>query len=76
MEIVTSWQLQGREEGRQEGKLELVMRQLNRKIGLMAPDVEERIRNITVRQLENLAEALLDFTNSEDLVNWLNELDN
>jgi predicted transposase YdaD len=75
MEIVTSWQLQGREEGRQEGKLELVMRLLNRKIGLMAPDVEERIRNLTVTQLENLAEALLDFTTPEDLVNWLNQLD-
>lgn len=71
MEIVTSWQLQGR----QEGKLELVLRQLNRKIGLMAPDVEERIRTLTVTQLENLAEALLDFTNAEDLANWLNEFD-
>ena len=71
MEIVTSWQLQGR----QEGKLELVMRLLNRKIGLMAPDVEERIRNLTVTQLEDLAEALLDFTTPEDLVNWLNQLD-
>ncbi len=79
MEIITSWQLQGREEGReegkQEGKLELVMRLLNRKIGLMAPDVEERIRNLTVTQLEDLAEALLDFITPEDLVNWLNQLD-
>lgn len=79
MEIITSWQLQGREEGReegkQEGKLELVMRLLNRKIGLMAPDVEERIRSLTVTQLENLAEALLDFTTPEDLANWLNNLD-
>lgn len=74
MEIVTSWQLQGREEGRQEGKLELVLRQLNRKIGLMAPDVEERIRTLTVTQLEDLAEALLDFTTAEDLANWLNNL--
>lgn len=80
MEIVTSWQLQGREEGReegrqegrQEGKLELIIRLLNRKIGLVEPELEERIHQLPNDQLENLAEALLDFTSRSDLLTWLN----
>ncbi len=71
MEIVTSWQL----EGRQEGKLELVMRLLNRKVGTLTPELEERIRQLSTTQLEDLAEALLDFTNVGDLVAWLNGLE-
>ncbi|OUL26575.1 flagellar assembly protein H [Nostoc sp. T09] len=64
MEIVTSWQLQGR--------LEIVMRQLNKKFGAVTPKLEERIRQLSPSQLEDLAEALLDFTNAGDLVAWLN----
>ena len=75
MEIVTSWQLQGREEGRQEGKLELVKRQLNRKIGSMTPFVSERVSQLSTTQLEDLGEALLDFTSSGDLLAWLDGLE-
>ncbi|OWY67553.1 hypothetical protein B7486_30620 [cyanobacterium TDX16] len=35
-------------------------------------NVIERIRQLSLTQLENLAEALLEFYSSEDLVNWLN----
>ncbi|TFI53577.1 DUF4351 domain-containing protein [Mastigocladus laminosus UU774] len=70
MEIVTSWQLQGRLEGR----LEIVMRQLNRKVGAVTPELEARIQQLSPTQVEDLADALLDFTNVEDLVTWLNSL--
>lgn len=70
MEIVTSWQLQGR----QEGKQELIIRQLNRKVGTVTPELEERIRQLPITQLEDLAEALLDFINAGDLVAWLDAL--
>ncbi|MGL5925306.1 DUF4351 domain-containing protein [Chroococcidiopsis sp.] len=32
----------------------------------------ECIRQLSLTQLENLPEALLEFSSSEDLVNWLN----
>jgi predicted transposase YdaD len=70
MEIVTSWQLQGR----QEGRLELILRQLNRKLGSLAPELEARIHQLTANQLENLAEALLDFAAAENLVAWLDDV--
>lgn len=78
MEIVTSWQLQGRQEGRQEGRLEgrleIIMRQLNRKVGAVTPELEARIQQLSPTQVEDLADALLDFTNVGDLVTWLNSL--
>ncbi|BAY88958.1 MULTISPECIES: DUF4351 domain-containing protein [unclassified Tolypothrix] len=66
MEIVTSWQL--------EGKQEIIMRQLNRKVGAIALELQEKILQLPNTQLEDLGEALLDFTSQEDLVNWLQGL--
>ncbi len=71
MEIVTSWQLQGR----QEGELAVIMRQLNRRIGSITPELQERIRQLSLNQLEDLAEALLDFSDVADLVAWLDRLE-
>ena len=81
MEIVTSWKLEGREEGRQEGKQEgrreealaLIMRQLIRRIGAVDPQLQERIMGLSLSQLEDLAEALLDFSDAADLAAWLDE---
>ncbi|QIR35318.1 DUF4351 domain-containing protein [Tolypothrix sp. PCC 7910] len=63
MKIVTSWQL--------EGKQEIIMRLLNRKVGAIALELQEKILQLPNTQLEDLGEALLDFTSQEDLVNWL-----
>jgi predicted transposase YdaD len=56
---------EGRQEGRQEGikkgKLELVVRLLERRVGEIAPDIQIRIRRLSIEQLENLGEAVLDF---------------
>lgn len=79
MEIVTSWMEEGiqrgRREGRQEGELALIMRLLNRRIGTLEPQLQERIRQLPITQLEDLAEALLDFSTVEDLTNWLSNLE-
>ena len=61
----------GRQEGRQEGETLLVVRLLKRRIGLLEDELETCIRSLSVEQLEALGEALLDFTQSADLVNWL-----
>ncbi|MDZ7956437.1 MAG: DUF4351 domain-containing protein [Aulosira sp. DedQUE10] len=47
------------------------MRQLNRKVGAVTTALQEQIHQLPNTQLEDLSEALLDFTNREDLVNWL-----
>lgn len=61
----------GREEGRQEGQVKLIMRLLSRRLGQLNPDFEVRMSELPSHELENLAEAMLDFSNAEDLTAWL-----
>lgn len=57
MQIVTSWMEQGLRQGKQEEALSLIMGLLPRKVGTLTPELQERIRQLTLAQLENLAEA-------------------
>jgi len=64
---------QAKEEGRQEGKQDLILRLLNRRIGEIDASLIERIKGLSIEQLENLGEALLDFSSVADLETWLNQ---
>lgn len=65
----------GREEGREEGEIigqqKVIIRQLNRRLGEMEASLIERIRQLPVQQLEELAEALLGFSTVAELEQWL-----
>ena len=56
-----------------EGEANLVLRLLHRRIGEIPQNLTERIQELSVEQLENLGEALLDFESQGDLVNWLEQ---
>ncbi len=62
---------QGAQQGRQEGELTLVLRQLHRRIGIVSPDIEAKVQALLLTQLESLGEALLDFSQPSDLDDWL-----
>jgi Domain of unknown function (DUF4351) len=47
------------------------MRLLTRKLGNITPEVQLRVNGLPIDQLEELGEALLDFTQMGDLLNWL-----
>jgi len=64
---------EGRIEGIQEGEFKVVLRLLNRRFGELPPHITETIQKLTVEQLEDLGEALLDFNIQADLINWLNQ---
>lgn len=49
----------------------LVLRQLQRQIGDFNPEVRSQIEALPLEQLENLGEALLDFSSGTDLNDWL-----
>lgn len=59
------------ERGKREEALLFIMRQLTRRIGTITPEIRAQIQNLTVAQLEELGEALLDFNNVSNLVDWL-----
>lgn len=62
------------EEVRQETTLELINRMLLRRLGSINPQLQTRINQLSVAQLNDLAEALLDFSNEDDLANWLSSV--
>ena len=61
----------GLQEGRQEGEANLVLRQLNRRIGGISAELSAKLSSLSLENLENLGEALLDFQSVEDLEQWL-----
>jgi Domain of unknown function (DUF4351) len=58
----------------QQKALSMVMRQLNRRLGDIDEAELERVRFLPVEQLDELSEALLDFTSVTDLTNWLRQV--
>jgi hypothetical protein len=44
---------------------------LTRRVGTIAPEVEAQVRRLSLTQLDNLGEALLDFSLAADLDGWL-----
>jgi Domain of unknown function (DUF4351) len=60
--------------GEERGETRMVMRQLNRRFGGVPSQLSTRITQLNVSQLEDLGEALLDFTNLEDLEQWLSQI--
>lgn len=62
---------EGIQEGIQEGEQNLVLRLLQRRIGELPQEVIQDIQTLSLEQLENLGEALLDFATVDDLLNWL-----
>ncbi len=74
MQIVTSWMEQGLEQGREQGKqqeaISLISRLLNRRVGSLTPQLQQRLQDLSTTELEDLGEALLDFTAIADLDAW------
>ncbi len=70
MELMGSWERMGWERGLQH-ECELVMRQLEHRIGTLSQRTTATVKRLPVEQVENLALALLDFKNSRDLTQWL-----
>jgi predicted transposase/invertase (TIGR01784 family) len=51
----------------------LILRLLKRRVGNVSIDLETQIKALPLDQLEELGEALLDFSQINDLVAWLNQ---
>jgi predicted transposase/invertase (TIGR01784 family) len=65
--------LKGEQAGILKGEQALILRQLSRRIGSVAPSLLIQVQSLSLAQLESLGEALLDFTEAGDLVEWLNQ---
>jgi hypothetical protein len=61
----------GEAKGETKGEAKVVILLLNHRVGGVSEETAIEIRKLPIDQLEQLAIDLLDFTNSNDLVEWL-----
>ncbi|MCG8350239.1 MAG: DUF4351 domain-containing protein [Chloroflexales bacterium] len=75
MVLLTEWEQKGRVEGRAEATQNLVLRQLDHKVGPLSAPLTDRLAALALspEQLETLGEALLDCTTLNDLAAWLDQ---
>lgn len=63
----------GKEEGRYEGCLALCLRLTNKRFPKLTKANRDQIAQLSLADLENLSEAILDFSSIADLKTWLAE---
>lgn len=67
----------GLERGLQQGlqrQINTVIRLLERKLGTLDESIKSRIAQLSSDRIDSLTEAVLDFNDADDLVNWLREM--
>ncbi|NJK66897.1 MAG: Rpn family recombination-promoting nuclease/putative transposase [Microcoleus sp. CSU_2_2] len=58
----------------QAGKINTVIRLLERKLGTLDESIKARIVELSSDRIDSLTEAVLDFNSADDLVSWLQEI--
>ena len=57
------------------GSRSLLLRQLNRRLGVVSSELISQINTLPLNKLEDLGEALLDFREEADLSSWFQSLE-
>ncbi len=71
MSYITTGERIGYERGKQEQGQSIILRQLQKRVGELPEEVTKEVQALSLEDLEALGEALLDFTATDDLLNWL-----
>ncbi len=79
MPYISNLEKEGEARGREAGKVELVIKLLERRIGKISEETFVKIKMLpiaplapkAIEQIEQLGEDLMDFTSSKDLTDWL-----
>ena len=69
------WEQVRIQQGRLEGERRTVLRQLDRRFGPLSDDRRHQVQTLSLFQIEDLADALLDFVSEANLSAWLQALD-
>ena len=75
--LYEEWRNEAIQEGRQEEQSRqrsLVLRQLTHRVGVLPDEWCDRVRSLSMEQIELLGEALLDFQGAEDFRVWLKNI--
>jgi Domain of unknown function (DUF4351) len=60
-----------KQEGQQEGQVDMILRQLTRRAFPVSNDLQDRVKALPLERLKTLGEDLMDFSQAEDLLSWL-----
>jgi NTP pyrophosphatase (non-canonical NTP hydrolase) len=71
MSYITTGERIGYERGKQEQGQSIILRLLQKRVGELPEEVKKQVQALSLEDLEALGEALLDFTATDDLLNWL-----
>ena len=71
--LYEEWRNQIVQEGESRQR-SLILRQLTRRIGVLSDEWCDRVRSLSMEQIEILGEALLDFQDAEDFRVWLERI--
>ncbi|MCW3095921.1 MAG: hypothetical protein JWL77_1539 [Chthonomonadaceae bacterium] len=71
MQLMTSMRREGIQQGLHDGKETLVARQINKRFGSVTSEITERLSALSADDLDNLGEAMFDFSTLADLESWL-----
>jgi hypothetical protein len=55
----------------ERGEQSIIIRLLKRRVGDLSLQIQDRVKSLPVEKLENLGDALLEFSGMEDLTAWL-----
>jgi predicted transposase YdaD len=72
-DILHKGEQRGEQRGEQKGKQNTIIRQLTRRFGEIDSSLTDKIKLLSLEELDNLAEELLDFATIDDLVTWFNQ---
>lgn len=61
----------GKQEGRQEGEKTLLMRMLTKRFGKLKAAINKKIGQLSLEELEQLADDIWGFNSADDLAHWL-----
>jgi hypothetical protein len=64
---------EGREEGWEEGQLSLISRLLQRKFGVIDPSLSAQLHQLSIVQVEELADVLFEWNDLNDFKAWLQQ---
>ena len=71
-QVYLDWEATTEARGEEKKALSIVLRQLNLRVGLLDESSEAKVRRLSVNQLDELLESLLNFSAPADLDRWLN----
>jgi predicted transposase YdaD len=64
---------EAKEEGREEEALSIVLKQLKRRLGNIPDELLSQVQRLSLVQIEDLCDVLLDFVTVADLEGWLQQ---